>query len=207
VDEPTQVFVEHRELLFACVYNILGSVADTEDVLQETWLAWAARNRNQEAEPVENTRAYLVRVAVHQALARRAAISRRRETYVGEWLPEPLVGPAYSDGDAAEAADRVESFSMALLVVLESLTPLERAVFVLHEVFGFSFPEIASAVGRSEDAGRQLAVRARRHMDAGRPRFEADRREREELAERFFEAFRKGTSTGCANSSPPTWAW
>jgi RNA polymerase sigma factor (sigma-70 family) len=188
VDGPTQVFVEHRELLFACVYNILGSVADTEDVLQETWLAWAARNRNQEAEPVENIRAYLVRVSVHQALARRAAISRRRETYVGEWLPEPLVGPDYSDGDAAEAADRVESFSMALLVVLESLTPLERAVFVLHEVFGYTHTEIADILGRNPSAIRQLAHRAREHVHARRPRYRPDPREQREVTERFLAA-------------------
>jgi RNA polymerase sigma factor (sigma-70 family) len=188
VDEPTQVFVEHRELLFACVYNILGSVADAEDVLQETWLAWAARNRNQEAGPIENNRAYLVRVAVHQALARRAAISRRRETYVGEWLPEPLVGPACSDGDAAESADRVESFSMALLVVLESLTPLERAVFVLHEVFGYPHTEIADILGRSPSAIRQLAHRAREHVHARRPRYRPDPRLQREVTERFLAA-------------------
>jgi RNA polymerase sigma factor (sigma-70 family) len=186
VDEPTQVFVEHRELLFACVYNILGSVADTEDVLQETWLSWAARNRNQEAEPIENNRAYLVRVAVHEALARRAAISRRRETYVGEWLPEPLVAPACSD--AADAADRVESFSMALLVVLESLTPLERAVFVLHEVFGYPHPEIADILGRNPSAIRQIAHRAREHVHARRPRYRPDPRLQREVTERFLAA-------------------
>src|ERR687887_764685 len=137
----TQVFLAHRELLFSIVYNMLGSVADTEDVLQETWLAWTSRTQAPRAAPIDNPRAYLVRIAVHQALARQAAIRRRRETYVGPWLPEPLVTPltdavlaAGADGDAAEVAMRAESVSMALLVVLETLTPLERAVFVLHEV-------------------------------------------------------------------------
>jgi RNA polymerase sigma-70 factor (ECF subfamily) len=119
---------------------------------------------------------------------------RRREEYVGPWFPEPLLTDPYQDPE--RSAELADSVSMAALLLLERLSPLERAVFVLREVFGFSFPEIASAVGRSEAACRQLAVRARRHMDAGRPRFEADRREREELAERFFDAFREGDVDG-----------
>jgi RNA polymerase sigma-70 factor (ECF subfamily) len=118
----------------------------------------------------------------------------RREEYVGPWFPEPLLTDPYEDPE--RSAELADSLSMAALLLLERLSPLERAVFVLREVFGFSFPEIASAVGRSEAACRQLAVRARRHMDAGRPRFEADRREREELAERFFDAFREGDVDG-----------
>ena len=118
----------------------------------------------------------------------------RREEYVGEWFPEPLLDDPYED--PARSAELADSVSMAALLLLERLSPLERAVFVLREVFGFGFPEVASAVGRSEAACRQLAVRARRHMDAGRPRFEADRREREELAERFFDAFREGDVDG-----------
>ena len=118
----------------------------------------------------------------------------RREAYVGPWFPEPLLTDPYEDPE--RSAELADSVSMAALLLLERLSPLERAVFVLREVFGFSFPEIASAVGRSEAACRQLAVRARRHMDAGRPRFEADRREREELAERFFDAFREGDVDG-----------
>src|ERR687887_1101526 len=135
----TQVFLAHRELLFSIVYNILGSVADTEDVLQETWLAWAPRAQAPNAEPIDNPRAYLVRIAVHQALARQGAINRRRETYIGPWLPEPLITPLGDEGslndtgDAADASVRAEAVSMALLVVLETLTPLERAVFVLDE--------------------------------------------------------------------------
>jgi RNA polymerase sigma-70 factor, ECF subfamily len=118
----------------------------------------------------------------------------RREEYVGEWFPEPLLTDPYEDPE--RSAELADSLSTAALILLERLTPLERAVFVLREVFGFSFPEIASAVGRSEAASRQLAVRARRHMDEGRPRFEADRREREEIAKRFFAAFKKGDVDG-----------
>ncbi|WP_030172961.1 RNA polymerase sigma factor SigJ [Spirillospora albida] len=177
----TRVFADHRELLFSVVYNMLGSVADTEDVLQDAWLAWAARERD-----VDNPRAYLVRIAVNTALSRQAAISRRRETYVGPWLPEPLLGPA--SGGADEHAERGETVSMALLVVLESLSPLERAVFVLHEVFGYAHAEIAGILDRSPSAVRQLAHRAREHVHARRPRFRADPKVRREVTERFLAA-------------------
>src|SRR5262245_2112920 len=136
-DDPTQHYVEHRELLFSLVYNLLGSVTDTEDVLQETWLSWSAR-ADRDGEPVDHPRAHIVRLAVNQALTRRAQISRRRESYVGSWLPETLL-TAETHTDLAETG---ESVSMALLVVLETLTPLERAVFVLHELFGYTHPEI-----------------------------------------------------------------
>ncbi|OMI33660.1 RNA polymerase sigma factor SigJ [Streptomyces sparsogenes] len=188
---PEQAFHDHRELLFSLVYNMLGSVADTEDVLQETWLSWAARNQAAGAERIENPRAYLVRIAVNRALAHRDAISRRRETYIGPWLPEPLVGPLAdtpAPDDAAEAALRAESVSMALLVVLETLTPLERGVFVLHEVFGYAHTEIADILGRSPSAIRQLAHRAREHVHARRPRYEPDPRVRREVTERFMAA-------------------
>jgi RNA polymerase sigma factor (sigma-70 family) len=194
----TQVFLEHRELLFSIVYNMLGSVADTEDALQETWLAWASRTEGPSGEPIDNPRAYLVRIAVHQALARQAAINRRRETYVGPWLPEPLVAPladtaAPGDaGDAADAAVRAEAVSMALLVVLETLTPLERAVFVLDEVFGYTHPEIAEILGRRPAAIRQLAHRAREHVHARRPRYQADPRLRRQVTERFVAAVSGG---------------
>lgn len=187
----TQVFNDHRELLFSVVYNMLGSVADTEDVLQETWLSWASRNQAPSGERIENPRAYLVRIAVNRALAQQAAISRRRETYIGPWLPEPLVDPrtdvAVPD-DAADAAVRAESVSMALLVVLETLTPLERAVFVLHEVFGYAHTEIAEILDRSPSAVRQLAHRAREHVQARRPRYEPDPRVRQQVTERFMAA-------------------
>lgn len=170
----TDAFVEHRELLFCIVYGMLGTVADTEDVLQETWLSWAPRGQ------VDNPRAYLVRVAVNHALRRRARIDR--ESYSGQWLPEPVVA------DAADEVVRAEELSMAVLVVLETLTPAERAVFVLHEVFGYAHPEIAVVLGRSPAAVRQLAHRAREHVAARRPRFTIDPRTRREVTERFVSA-------------------
>jgi RNA polymerase sigma-70 factor (ECF subfamily) len=177
LDEATGVFVDHRELLFGVVYNMLGSVADTEDVLQETWLSWTARGGGAPLEGVDNPRAYLVRVAVNHALRRRAVISRRQETYVGAWLPEPLVADEGAD-TADGPALRSESVSLAMLVVLESLTPLERAVFVLGEVFGYPHAEIAEIIDRSPAAVRQLAHRAREHVNARRPRYEAHPRVR-----------------------------
>ncbi|QQM39167.1 RNA polymerase sigma factor SigJ [Streptomyces liliifuscus] len=186
----TRLFIDHRELLFAIVYNMLGGVADTEDVLQDTWLSWSGSRDRSPLREIDNPRAYLVRIAVNHALERRAVISRRRETYVGPWLPEPLV--AESTGPAsADAADRVlrgESVSMAMLVVLESLSPLERAVFVLNEVFGYAHTEIAEVIDRSPAAVRQLAHRARRHVHARRPLYEAHPRVRREATERFVEA-------------------
>ncbi|PWI13735.1 RNA polymerase subunit sigma-24 [Streptomyces sp. Act143] len=184
-DEATDVFVDHRELLFGIVYNMLGSVADTEDVLQETWLSWTARRATgSPLDGISNPRAYLVRIAVNHALARRAAVNRRRETYVGPWLPEPLVA-----GDAADdPALRTESVSLAMLVVLESLTPLERAVFVLNEVFGYPHTEIADILDRTPAAVRQVAHRARTHVHARRPLYEAHPRVRREATERFVEA-------------------
>src|SRR4051812_6888222 len=186
-DTATQVFVDHRELLFAITYNMLGSVADTEDVLQETWLSWTGRRHGSPLDGIANPRAYLVRIAVNHALARRAVIARRRETYVGPWLPEPLLDEAAPD-DSAERALRSESVSMAMLVVLETLTPLERAVFVLNEVFGYAHTEIADVLGRSPAAVRQLAHRAREHVHARRPRFKAHPRVRQEATERFVAA-------------------
>jgi RNA polymerase sigma-70 factor (ECF subfamily) len=175
-DTPqTRVFLEHRELLFSIVYNMLGSVADTEDVLQETWLSWSTR------EGIENPRAYLVRIAVNAALARRTSINRRREEYYGPWLPEPVVS-------AADPLERAETVSMAMLVVLETLSPLERAVFVLHEVFGYAHGEIGEILDRSPAAVRQLAHRAREHVQARRPRFEADPQVRLEVTEKFVAA-------------------
>jgi RNA polymerase sigma factor (sigma-70 family) len=196
VDAATKIFAGHRELLFSVVYNMLGSVADTEDVLQDTWLSWAARSAEEGAEEITNPRAYLVRIAVNAALARQAAINRRRETYVGPWLPEPLVGgdavtaaePADHTADPADPVLRNESVSMALLVVLETLTPLERAVFVLNEVFGYAHTEIADIVDRSPSAVRQLAHRAREHVRARRPRYRADPRVQQQVTERFVAA-------------------
>ncbi|MBW4717229.1 RNA polymerase sigma factor SigJ [Saccharothrix obliqua] len=176
-DPATRGFLEHRELLFAIAYTMLGSVSDTEDVLQETWLSWSRA----EWERVDNPRAYLVRIAVNQALARRAALNRRRETYVGQWLPEPVV----TDADPLA---RAESSSMALLVVLETLSPAERAVFVLHEAFGYAHTDIAAMLGRTPEAVRQLAHRARRHVRARRPRYRVDARVQQQATERFIAA-------------------
>ncbi|CAL9661327.1 ECF RNA polymerase sigma factor SigJ [Streptomyces sp. enrichment culture] len=184
LDDATEVFLGHRELLFGIVYNMLGSVADTDDVLQETWLSWTARGGGAPLDGVANPRAYLVRVAMNHALKRRAAVSRSRETYVGPWLPEPLV----ADEDAGDPALRAESVSLAMLVVLESLTPLERAVFVLGEVFGYPHAEIAEIIDRTPAAVRQLARRSREHVHARRPRFRAHPRVRREATERFVRA-------------------
>ncbi|MEV0225674.1 RNA polymerase sigma factor SigJ [Streptomyces sp. NPDC050704] len=189
-DTATQVFVDHRELLFAIVYNILGSVADTEDVLQDTWVSWSGRARRSPLDGIDgidNPRAYLVRIAVNHALGRRAALTRRRETYVGAWLPDPLLDEPGPD-DSAGHTLRAESVSLAMLVVLESLTPLERAVFVLNEVFGYAHTEIAEVIGRSPAAVRQLAHRARGHVHARRPLYEAHPRVRREATERFVAA-------------------
>jgi RNA polymerase sigma-70 factor (ECF subfamily) len=178
-------FQELRPLLFAIAYRILGSVAEAEDAVQETWLRY-------ESSPTQptSTKAFLSAVVTRISIDVLRSARVRRETYVGPWFPEPLLTDPYED--PARSAELADSLSMAALLLLERLSPLERAVFVLREVFGFGFPEIAAAVGRSEPACRQLAVRARRHMEAGRPRFEADRREREELAARFFDAIRNG---------------
>ncbi|WP_396991902.1 RNA polymerase sigma-70 factor [Nonomuraea phyllanthi] len=180
-----QEFEELRPLLFAIAYRILASVSEAEDAVQETWLRY-------ESTPDEPTsaKAFLAAVVTRISIDVLRSARHRREEYVGAWLPEPLLSDPYEDPE--RSAELADSVSMAALLLLERLSPPERAVFVLREVFGFSFGEIASAVGRSQAACRQLAVRARRHMDAGRPRFEADRREREELAGRFFDAFREG---------------
>ncbi|MFE3460983.1 RNA polymerase sigma factor SigJ [Nocardiopsis aegyptia] len=187
-DEATEVYVRHRELLFSIVYGMLGTVADTEDVLQEAWLSWAARCRDDAARPVDHPRGYLVRVAVNQALARQEAVRRRKEAYLGPWLPEPLV----TAEDASEPALRAESVSVALLVVLESLSPLERAVFVLHEVFGYAHTEIAGMLGRTPAAVRQLGHRARRHVRARRPRYRSDPEVQRRVTERFVAATTHG---------------
>jgi RNA polymerase sigma-70 factor (ECF subfamily) len=182
-------FEELRPLLFAIAYRILGSVAEAEDAVQETWLRY-------EASPTEPTsvKAFLSAVVTRISIDVLRSARVRREEYVGQWLPEPLLTDPYEDPE--RSAELADSVSMAALLLLERLTPLERAVFVLREVLGFGFPEVAAAVGRSEAACRQLATRARGHMDVGRPRFEADRRERAELAARFFDALRDGDVDG-----------
>ncbi|OQQ20251.1 RNA polymerase subunit sigma-24 [Streptomyces sp. M41(2017)] len=185
----TEEFEELRPLLFAIAYRILGSVTEAEDAVQETWLRWAASTTRP-----RSARAYLAAVVTRISIDVLRSARVKREEYVGPWFPEPLLDDPYEDPE--RSAELADSLSMAALLLLERLSPLERAVFVLREVFGFGFGDIATAVGRSDAACRQLAVRARHHMDAGRPRFEVDRRAREELAGRFFDAFREGDVDG-----------
>ncbi|MEU9833683.1 RNA polymerase sigma-70 factor [Streptosporangium sp. NPDC048047] len=162
VDPATEVFLAHRNLLFTVAYEMLGSAADAEDVLQETWLRWVGVD----LDTVLDQRAYLVKVTTRQALMRLRTLGRRKESYVGPWLPEPLL----TAPDVAEDVELAESVSMAMLLVLETLQPTERAVFVLREVFGLGYDEIADAVGKSPAAVRQIAHRARTHVTARRPR-------------------------------------
>ena len=178
-------FEQLRPLLFAIAYRILGSVTEAEDAVQETWL----RYESSSTQPT-SIKAFLSAVVTRISIDVLRSARVRRETYVGPWLPDPLLTDPYED--PARSAELADSLSMTALLLLEQLSPLERAVFVLRDVFGFDFAEIASAVGRSEAACRQLAVRARRHMDDGRPRFDADRAERKTLAARFFDAIRDG---------------
>jgi RNA polymerase sigma-70 factor (TIGR02957 family) len=185
-DPRLEAFDRHRRLLFSVAYQMLGSVADAEDVVQDAWLRWSAADRADVADP----RAYLVQVTTRLALDRLGSARARRETYVGPWLPEPLLTEQAPDpGEAAELGEQV---SLALLVVLETLSPLERAVFVLREVFGTPAAEVAAVLDRSEAAVRQLAHRAREHVEARRPRFDADRRAQREVTERFFAAVAGG---------------
>ncbi|MFI5891601.1 RNA polymerase sigma-70 factor [Actinoplanes sp. NPDC051513] len=170
-----EMFERHRNLLFAVAYRVLGSAADAEDAVQEAWIRWSAADRSAVADP----KAYLARIVTNEALARLREAKRRREVYTGPWLPEPIL--------TASPADP-ESVSMAMLVVLETLSPLERAIFVLREVFDFSHAEIADAVGRSEESVRQAAHRARSHVRARRPRFTPTPAQQREVTDRFFAA-------------------
>ncbi|MET7327971.1 RNA polymerase sigma-70 factor [Nonomuraea sp. NPDC005650] len=175
-----QVFGRHRNLLFSVAYRILGTVADAEDAVQDAWIKWSAADRSQVADP----KAYLARIVSNLALQRLRSTRYQRETYVGPWLPEPIL----TAGDTADDVANAESVSTAMLVVLETLSPLERAVFVLKEVFDFSHAEIAEAVERSESAVRQAAHRAREHVRARRPRFAANRTRQRDVTERFLAA-------------------
>jgi len=177
-------FVALRPLLFTVAYEMLGSAADAEDVLQESWLRWAAVDHSQVSDP----RAYLIRVVTRQALNQMRTLSRRREEYVGEWLPEPLL----TSPDVADDVELAESVSIAMLTVLETLAPTERAVFVLHQVFDMPYGEIAAAVGKSTAAVRQIALRAREHVAARRPRVQVSRSEQQAVVERFLAALRTG---------------
>jgi RNA polymerase sigma-70 factor (ECF subfamily) len=191
-------FVAHRGLLFTVAYELLGSAADAEDVVQETWLRWAALGDAARAE-VRDPRAYLVRMVTRQALNRRRTLARQREDYIGEWLPEPLL----TSPDVAEDVELAESLSIAMLTVLETLGPAERAVFVLHEVFDVPYDEIAEAVGKSAVAVRQIAHRARQHVAARRPRMAVSRTEQQQVVERFLAALSTGDVQGLMDVLAP----
>ncbi|MEW2415552.1 RNA polymerase sigma-70 factor [Streptomyces sp. NPDC046866] len=176
-DDP---FLAHRRLLFATAYRMTGTVSDAEDVLQDAWLAWSKEDRSE----VRHPKAYLVRTVTRLALDRLTSARATREEYVGPWLPEPLL----TAPDVAEGAERADSVSTAVLVVLETLTPVERAVFVLREVFGYSHAEVGEVLDRPEATVRQIAHRARHHVRARRPRFDTDPAQREEITARFLRA-------------------
>ena len=180
----TDAFVQHRNLLFTVAYEMLGSAADAEDVLQETWLRWPDVDRVE----VRDERAYLVRITTRLSLNRMRTVARRREAYVGPWLPDPLL----TTPDVAEDVELADSVSTAMLLVLETLSPTERAVFVLREVFDLPYDEIAAAVDKSPAAVRQVAHRAREHVEARRPRAAVTARERDEVIARFLGAAATG---------------
>jgi RNA polymerase sigma-70 factor (TIGR02957 family) len=183
-DPATEAFLTHRNLLFTVAYEMLGSAADAEDVLQETWLRWAGVDVG----TIRDRRAYLVRITTRQALTRLRTLSRRKESYVGSWLPEPLL----TTPDVAEDVELADSVSMAMLLVLETLAPTERAVFVLRDVFDFGYDEIAAAVGKTPAAVRQIAHRARAHVAARRPRGAVSPTQ----ARDALEAFQRAVETG-----------
>jgi RNA polymerase sigma-70 factor (TIGR02957 family) len=188
-------FSRHRSLLFTIAYEMLSSAVDAEDVVQETWLRWADIDRTL----VRDARAYLVRIVTRQALNRLRSLARRKEEYVGEWLPEPL----RTSPDVADDVALAESVSIAMLTVLETLGPAERAVFVLREVFDVPFDEIAAALGKSAAAVRQIAHRAREHVAARRPRMQVNRAEQEAVVERFVQALNTGDLQGLLDVLAP----
>jgi RNA polymerase sigma-70 factor (ECF subfamily) len=188
-------FARHRSLLFTVAYEMLGSAADAEDLVQETWLRWA----DVDHAAVRDPRAYLVRIVTRQALNRLRSLARRREDYIGEWLPEPLL----TSPDVAADVELAESVSIAMLTVLETLGPAERAVFVLHEVFDTPYDEIAEAVDKSPAAVRQIAHRARDHVAARRPRMPVSTTEQQEAVDRFLAAARHGDLQGLLDVLAP----
>ncbi|MGW4487968.1 RNA polymerase sigma-70 factor [Amycolatopsis sp. NPDC004368] len=194
-DRATELFLTHRNLLFTIAYEMLGSAADAEDVLQETWLRWVGVDLDE----VRNERAYLVQVTTRQALGRLRTLGRRKESYVGTWLPEPLL----TAPDVAEDVELAESVSMAMLLVLETLTPTERAVFVLREVFDLGYSEIADAVDKSDAAVRQIAHRAREHVAARRPRGPVSRAATRDALAAFQHAIETGELQGLLDVLSP----
>jgi RNA polymerase sigma-70 factor (TIGR02957 family) len=180
-------YAEYRPLMFSIAYRMTGSVGDAEDIVQDAFLRLTRALRD--GARIDSPKAYLATVTTRQAISHLRSARVRREAYVGAWLPEPLVATERGPyDDPAERAEMSDSLSMAFLVLLESLSPTERAVFLLHEVFGYDYAEIAEIIGKSEANCRQISVRARRHIDAGKPRFDASREQREEVARRFFDA-------------------
>ncbi|MCR3723272.1 RNA polymerase sigma-70 factor (ECF subfamily) [Streptomyces umbrinus] len=199
-DTLTEVFEEYRPVLTGVAYRMLGRVADAEDVVQEAWLRWSGADRSDVREP----RGYLVRVTTRLAIDRLRLAQSRKEAYVGPWLPEPYVTDfGATVPDTAEQAVLADSVSLAVLVVLESLSPLERAVFVLREAFGYPYADIAVTLDRSESAVRQLAGRARRHVEEKRPRYEVDPAEQRDLTERFLAAATEGDIDGLMSLLAP----
>ncbi|MFC1440632.1 RNA polymerase sigma-70 factor [Streptacidiphilus sp. N1-10] len=187
--DDQQTFADHRNLLFSVAYRLLGTAMDAEDVVQDAWFKWSAADRSQVADP----KAYLARIATNLAMDRLRSVQRKRESYVGPWLPEPILTaglpePADTGADTLDAVERADSVSTAMLVVLETLSPLERAVFVLKEVFAFSYAEIAGIVERTEPAVRQAGHRAREHVQARRPRYTGATAARQQATERFLAA-------------------
>lgn len=199
-DTVTDVFEEHRPVLLGVAYRMLGRVADAEDVVQEAWLRWAGADRDDVREP----RGYLVRITTRLAIDRLRQIKARQEAYVGPWLPEPYATD-FGDvvPDTAERAVLADSVSLAVLVVMESLSPLERAVFVLREAFGYPYAEIAAMLEREEPAVRQLAGRARKHVEERRPRYEVDPVQRRDLTARFLAAAAEGDLEGLMSMLAP----
>jgi RNA polymerase sigma-70 factor (ECF subfamily) len=185
-------FESLRPLMFSIAYRMLGSVSEAEDMVQEAFLRY--QGALDKGEDIESPKAYLSAVVTRLAIDQLRSARVRRERYVGQWLPEPLVTD--EEADPAAQAEQADSLSMAFLLLLERLTPLERAVFLLHDVFAYGYDEIAAIVGKSEANCRQLASRARRHVESEKPRFEASRRERDALAERFFAAVSEGDVNG-----------
>lgn len=194
-DPATEAFLRHRNLLFTAAYELLGSAADAEDVLQETWLRWASVD----LDGVRDQRAYLVQIATRQALGRLRILGRRKESYVGPWLPEPLL----TSPDVAEDVALADSVSMAMLLVLETLTPTERAVFLLREVFALEYDEIADAVDKSPAAVRQIAHRARSHVAARRPRGDVSASETRDAIGAFQRTIETGDLQGLVDVLAP----
>jgi RNA polymerase sigma-70 factor, ECF subfamily len=178
---------QFQPLLFSIAYGMLGSVSEAEDIVQEAFLRY---HRAQQVQAIDSPKAFLATITTNLSIDHLRAARTQREQYIGPWLPEPLVAEATPG--AAEHAETADSLSLALLVVLETLSPVQRAIFLLHEVFDYSYDEIAPIVGKTESNCRQLAARARRHVDERKPRFEVSHRDREKLAERFFAAVEHG---------------